>query len=266
MLQQVDIDRNVLSEPIKVLLDELTLKHNKLQYCLTVSAKQDSHNPEFWTLLFNDPRFTKEEVGAVGSVSWEWGSRTDKEYKIKSRLIDNDRFGHWNRDERKAKRTKDVKKAVKAILEFVKPYMWQELMMEERSNAQRASSKWKDESDGIQYRFKPEVKEMVEELKNLMEQKVIFKTEAFKNMLQKIPEWEEMQRRKSIPSKFDSVMFRDDKVIYWTHDGALSELASVDALPEKHRNAIALLKLMNDEQHLPEVGYKGKHQKYFVYI
>jgi hypothetical protein len=43
-------------------------------------------------------------------------------------------------------------------------------------------------------------------------------------------------------------------------------LASVDALPEKHKNAIALLKLMNDEQHLPEVGYKGKHQKYFVYI
>jgi quinol monooxygenase YgiN len=131
-------------------------------------------------------------------------------------LIDNDRFGHWNRDERKAKRTKDVKKAVKAILEFVKPYMWQELMMEERSNAQRASSKWKDESDGIQYRFKPEVKEMVEELKNLMEQKVIFKTEAFKNMLQKIPEWEEMQRRKSLPSKFDSMMGHCPSWLVWT--------------------------------------------------
>ena len=61
-------------------------------------------------------------------------------------------------------------------------------------------------------------------------------------------------------------MFRDDKVIYITHDGQQQELANVDALPEKHRDAIALLKIMGDEQIIPEIGYKGKHQKYFVYV
>ena len=62
MLQQVNIDANVLSEPIKVLLDDLMIKHNKLQYCLTVSAKQDSNNPEFWTLIFRDPRFDEKVI------------------------------------------------------------------------------------------------------------------------------------------------------------------------------------------------------------
>ena len=48
-------------------------------------------------------------------------------------------------------------------------------------------------------------------------------------------------------------------------DGLHVELPNAEALPEKHRNAIALLKMVGEEQHIPEVGYKGKHQKYFVY-
>lgn len=266
MLQQVDIDTNVLSEPIKVLLDDLMLKHNKLQYCLTVSAKQDSNNPEFWTLIFRDPRFTVEEVGAVGTVRWSWGSRNDKEYVTTSRRIENERFHAWNRDEHRSKRTKDPKKAIKHVLEFVKPYDWIELVAEERQGALKAHERWKDENDSLQWMFRPGANEVVEELQHLISLGVTFKTEAFKRMVEKFPEWQEHQRRKNIKTKADSIMFRDDKVIYITHDGQQSELPSVDALPEKHRDAIALLKIMGDEQIIPEIGYKGKHQKYFVYV
>ena len=265
MLQQVDIDRNALSEPIRVLLDELILKHNKLQYCLTVSAEQDSRNPDFWALVFRDPRFTEQEVGAVGTVHWSWGSRNDKEYRTKSRLIQNERFHAWNKDEHRSKRTKDPKKAIKHVLEFIKPYDWIELVAEERNNALRAHNKWRDETDSIQWMFKPSATEMVEELEHLLNLNIPIKTKAFKQMIDRLPEWREHQRRKSIQPKADSIMFRDDKVIYITHDGQQSELPNTDALPEKHRNAIALLKIMGDEQIIPEVGYKGKHQKYFVY-
>jgi hypothetical protein len=266
MLQQVNIDTNVLSEPIKVLLDDLMIKHNKLQYCLTVSAKQDANNPEFWTLIFRDPRFDEKEVGAVGTVRWAWGSRNDKEYVTTSRKIQNDRFHAWNRDEHRSKRSKDPKKAIKHILEFVKPFEWIELVAEERNNALKAHANWRDESDGLQWMFRPGANEVAEELQHLLSLGVTFKTEAFKRMVEKFPEWQENQRRKSIQPKADSIMFRDDKVIYITHDGQQQELANVDTLPEKHRDAIALLKIMGDEQIIPEVGYKGKHQKYFVYV
>lgn len=266
MLQQVNIDTNVLSEPIKVLLDDLMLKHNKLQYCLTVSAKQDSNNPEFWTLIFRDPRFTEEEVGAVGTVRWSWGSRNDKEYITTSRRIENERYHAWNGQEHRSKRTKDRKKAIKHVLEFVKPYDWIELVMEERAGALKAHERWKDENDSLQWMFRPGANEVVEELQHLISLGVTFKTEAFKRMVDKFPEWQEHQRRKSIKTKADSILFRDDKVIYITHDGQQSELPNTDALPEKHRDAIALLKIMGDEQIIPEIGYKGKHQKYFVYV
>jgi len=266
MLQQVNIDTNALSEPIKVLLDDLMIKHNKLQYCLTVSAKQDANNPEFWTLIFRDPRFTEQEVGAVGTVRWSWGSRNDKEYVTTSRRIENERFHAWNRDEHRSKRTKDPKKAIKHVLEFVKPYDWIELVAEERNNALRAHGKWRDESDSIQWMFKPSASDMVEELEHLLSLNIPIKTEVFKRMIEKLPEWREHQRRKNIQPKADSIMFRDDKVIYITHDGQQSELPNTDALPEKHRDAIALLKIMGDEQIIPEVGYKGKHQKYFVFV
>lgn len=266
MLQQVNIDTNVLSEPIKVLLDDLMIKHNKLQYCLTVSAKQDANNPEFWTLIFRDPRFDEKEVGAVGTVRWAWGSRNDKEYVTTSRKIQNDRFHAWNRDEHRSKRSKDPKKAIKHVLEFVKPYDWIELVAEERQKALKAHMTWRDDNDSIQWMFKPNVGDMVEELEHLLSLNVPVKTQAFRRMIEKLPEWREHHRRKSIQPKADSIMFRDDKVIYITHDGQQQELANVDALPEKHRDAIALLKIMGDEQIIPEVGYKGKHQKYFVYV
>ena len=266
MLQLVDVDMNVLCEPIKLFLDKLTAKHLKIEYCLTVSAKQDANNPDHWTLLFRDPRFTAEEVGAVASVAWTYGSRNDKEYVTKSRLIENERFHQWNRDEYRAKRTKDVNKAVKHTLEFAKPFAWAELVADDMEKAKRSVVKWKDENDSLAWRFRPNAEELVEEIEHLIKLNVPVKTEAFKKMVELLPEWHEHQRRKTIPAKFDSVFIREDKVIYMPIGAPEVELTSTDALPEKHRNAIALLKLMGDEELIPEVGYKGKHQKYFVAV
>jgi hypothetical protein len=95
---------------------------------------------------------------------------------------------------------------------------------------------------------------------------VQFKTEAFKKAAAGMANYEEMQRKATLKPKFDTVMFRNNKVILIPDGRALEpkELSDVDALPESTRNGIALLKLVEKDKLLPEIGYRAGENTYFI--
>jgi hypothetical protein len=266
MLQLNNIDKTKMSEPVVQLLEAVELKHAKLGYCLTVSAVQSTHKDEFWQLRFHDTRFTDDEsVDMVGVVEWTYGSRSDKEYKITSRKIQNDRFGNWG-NEHSSRRTKDVKKAVKIAMEAMQPFEWHELSSRGRRDAERAHERWRDEDNKFVFPFRIGHEDVYEEVKHLVEMGVQFKTDAFKKAAAGMANYEEMQRKANIKPKFDTVMFRDSKVILIPDGRALEpkELSDVDALPESTRNGIALLKLVEKDKLLPEIGYRAGENTYFI--
>jgi len=269
MLQLNDIDKTKMSEPVVQMLEALELKHAKLGYCLTVSAVPHSYKPEeFWQLRFHDTRFIGDEsVDMVGVVEWTYGSRNDKEYKITSRKIQNDRFGHWG-NEHSSRRTKDLKKAVKIAMEVLQPFEWHELSAKGRRDAERAHERWAQEDSKAVYPFRINPADIYEEIKYLTSIGVQFKTEAFKSAAAGIEAYEEMQRKAEIKPKFDTVMFRDNKTILIPNGRALEaqELDAVEALPERTRNHIALLKLVEKDKLLPEIGYRAGENTYFVLI
>ena len=270
MLQLNNIDKTKLSEPVLNILEAMELKHAKLGYCLTVSAVQSIHKEEFWQLRFHDTRFTNDEsVELVGVVEWTYGSRSDKEYKITSRKIQNDRFGHWG-NEHSSRRTKDVKKAVKIAIEAMQPFEWHELSSKGRRDAERAHERWANEDNKAVYPFRISHEDIYEEVKYLSKYLkdlgIQFNTEAFKKAAASIDNYEEMIRKTSIKPRFDTVMFRNNKVILIPDGRALEpkELSDVDALPENTRNGIALLKLVEKDKLLPEIGYRAGENTYFV--
>jgi hypothetical protein len=266
MLQLNNIDKQQLSEPVLNILEAVELKHAKLGYCLTVSAVQSIHKEEFWQLRFHDTRFTNDEsVDMVGVIEWTYGSRSDKEYKITSRKIQNDRFGHWG-NEHSSRRTKDVKKAVKIAMEAMQPFEWHELSSRGRRDAEKAHERWKDEDNKAVFPFRIGHEELYKEVKHLVEMGVQFTTDAFKKAAAGMADYEEMQRKANIKPKFDTVMFRDNKVILIPDGRALEpqELSDVDALPESTRNGIALLKLVEKDKLLPEIGYRAGENTYFI--
>lgn len=268
MLQLIDIDKTKLSEPVLNILNTMELKHAKLGYCLTVSAVQSTHREEFWQLRFHDPRFADDESTAcVGIVEWAYGSRSDKEYKITSRKIQNDRYGHWG-NEHSSRRTKDMKKAVKIAIEAMQPYEYHEVSAKGRRDAERAQERWANEDSKAIYPLRIGYDVVYEELKYLVEMGVQFKTEAFKNAAAGLADYEEMQRKASIKPKFDTVMFRNDKIVLIPDGRALEpqELSDVDALPESTRNGIALLKLVEKDKLLPEIGYRAGENTYFILV
>jgi hypothetical protein len=269
MLQLTDIDKTKLSEPVLNILNTIELKHAKMQYCLTVSAVQNIHREEFWQLRFHDPRFMEEDesVACVGIVEWAYGSRSEKEYKITSRKIQNDRYGHWG-NEHSSRRTKDMKKAVKIAMEAMQPYEYHEVSAKGRRDAERAHERWAQEDNKAVYPFRINTEFMYEEIKYLVATGVQFKTDAFKNAAAGIDAYEEMQRKAQIKPKFDTVMVRGEKLILIPDGRALEpqELDVVEALPERTRNGIALLKLVGKDTLLPEVGYRAGENTYFILV
>ena len=268
MLQLTDIDKTKISEPVLNILETMELKHAKLGYCLTVSAVQSTYKEEFWQLRFHDPRFAEDESTAcVGIVEWTYGSRSDREYKITSRKIENDRYGHWG-NEHSSRRTKDVKKATKIAIEAMQPYEYHEVSAKGRRDAERAHERWAGEDNKAVYPLRIGADAMYEELKYLIATGIQFKTDAFKNAAAGIEAYEEMIRKASIKPKFDTIMVRPDKTILIPDGRALEpqELSDFDALPENTRNGIALLKLVGKDTLLPEIGYRAGENTYFILV
>ena len=268
MLQLNYIDTSQLSEPVVEFLNAMELKHAKNPYFLTVSAVQGSYKPEeFWQLRFHDARFAEDEVELAGVVEWTYGSRNEKEYKITSRKIQNDRFGHWG-NEHSSRRTKDMKKALKIAMEHIDPFQWHEISNKGRRNAERAHEQWTNADNKAVYPFRIGHEEMYEEIKYLVGMGIQFKTEQFKKAAAGIEAYEEMIRKVNIKPKFNTVIVRPDKTIFIPDGRALEpqELSDVEALPEEARNGVALLKLVEKDKLLPEIGYRGGENTYFILV
>jgi len=268
MLQLDNIDKTQLSPPVLEILEAMELKHAKLGYCLTVSAVQNTGRDQYWQLRFNDARFSDDAlIDFVGVVEWTYGKRSDHEYKITSRKIQNDRFGHWG-NEHSAQRTKDVKKALKIAMTNIVPFEWHEVSANGRRRAEQAHEQWSSADNRAIYPFKIGYEEMYEEIKYLISTGVQFKTEQFKKAAAGIEAYEEMRRKISIKPKFDTVIVRPDKAVFIPNGYALQpkEFGAVDDLPEQTRTNIALLKLVEKDTLLPEVGYRGGENTYFILV
>jgi hypothetical protein len=266
MLNLIDVDKTVMSQPVVDILSAMELKHTKNPTTYNVRAVVSVSRPEFWQLRFYDPRFSEDEMPPVGVVEWTYGSRSEKEYKISSRKIENARYGYWG-NENSSRRTKDVKKAVKIAMEALAPYEWHEISNKDRKNAEDKHRSWASENSRSVAPFRIDPNDMHTEIKHLVAQGVVFTTEQFKSAAAGIQAYDEYIERNAKPAKFDTVMQRGDKVILIKDGRALEpqELGGMDALPENTRNSIALLKLVGENSLLPEIGYRAGENTYFVY-
>jgi len=267
VLNLIDIDKTKMSQPVVEFLNILELKHAKNPTVIDVRAVQSIHREEFWQLRFADPRFTEEEMPLIGVAEWTHGNRSSREYKISSRKIQNDRFNGWS-NESSSRRSKDIKKAVKIAMESLAPYEWHEVSAKGRRDAEGSHRGWVSECNQSVKSFSIDNSVVYAEIKHLVEQGVVFKTEEFKRAAAGIPAYEEFLGRLQKPVKFDTVIDRGDKVIYIKDGRALEvqELGAFDSLPESTRNSIALLKLVGKDRLLPEVGYRAGENTYFTYV
>lgn len=256
--------KQCMNKELVAFVDAMALKHAKIPYTLRVEFDQvQPKNFVCYKAKFFDPRFP--EAKEVGWVMWDYGRSVNSyEYVVSSRLIENAKYSAWNSRDFSSSRTKDLNKAIKKAMEFIIPYQWQELASESKSFAERAHRAWTDENSLIARNFIFNNKVVVEELKNLMLQGAVFKTEAFKRAIGSIPMWEEYRSRVEAPAKMDCVMYALGKVNV-TCGGEAREYPNDESLPEGVRQKVALLKLLEEKKLMPNVGYKFDTNTFWIY-
>lgn len=253
-----------LNKELVAFVDAMALKHAKIPYTLEVEFEQvQPKNFVCYKAQFFDPRFP--DAKEAGHVMWDYGRSVNSyEYVVSSRLIENAKYSAWNSRDFSSARTKDMAKAIKKAMEFIIPYQWQELASESKDLAQRAHRYWAEENSSVGRNFNFSHREVVEELKHLMEQGVVFKTEAFKQAVGSIPMYEEYRSRSEKPAKMECVMYALGKVNV-TEGNQSREYPNDEALPEEVRQKVGLLKLMEDKKLMPNVGYKFDANTFWIY-
>lgn len=253
-----------MNKEMVAFVDAMALKHAKIPYTLEVQiTRNERKNYPCYMAMFFDRRFPLAEE--VGYVLWDYGrSVNSHEYMINSRLIENAKYGAWNQRDFNSVRTKDLNKALKKAMEFIIPYQWQELANKSKDVVERAHRSWAEENSSMSRNFNFAHVDVVSELKNLMSQGVVFKTEAFKQAIGAIPLWEEYRARISKPVRMECVMYALGKVNVSNNDSA-REYPNDEALPEDIRQKIGLLKLLEDKKLMPEIGYKFDANTFWIY-
>ena len=105
--------------------------------------------------------------------------------------IQNQKYGAWNNDYHTISSI-NAKKAIKAAMEFIKPFSYVEIVEESLPKVERAHGAWVSENSSVSYAFNLNHEQTYAEIKNLASQGVVFATEAFKKAVAKLAEYEKM--------------------------------------------------------------------------
>jgi hypothetical protein len=243
-------------------LDTFTLKHATIPEKFKVSFKPFPHRQDLFYALFHDERFPNRDP--VGHVRWDFGRRaSDFEFEVQSRLIQNNKYSRWSSDHHTV-RTKDVKKAIKSALTHIKLWGYEELITETRDAVERVHRNWVEEKSNSTYNMRPNSEAMYKELKNLMAQGVEFITPEFKTAIKTLDEYEEYRQRREADVRLTCVMYALGKTV--VSDGkTTNEFDNDEPLADSHKSKLGLLKLVDNAQFIPEVGYKVDANTFWIY-
>lgn len=223
---------------------------------------------------FYDSRFEANSVPAV-ALLWKESDGKEKDYWVlESRLIHNDRY---RGDRRTQKRTKDLKKMLRYMRDFVKPLSAKEIAVNTRDVLSSRIGRWKHEA--------------IEKMRNtcdfdrdaVMEELVRMRAVGYKPqtavmariMEQGIDAWEEAKRRSErkvmqvhvFMNPDESVeVFCDDNLGYGGINHGVTVFNSLTEAPVNIQQSIAMLRMLEDKTHVPEVGVKVDERNYWVEV
>jgi len=210
-------------------------------------------------LLFLDPAYPdRRPIGVVTYVGY-----TDR-YEIYNRNSTVSRGGRYKG--MWADRTKDIKKAVSIFKKQVTLYEEEEVASLSDGEAREAMISWVSEIN-VPSSLLQNI-DHVEELSNLVQQGVTFKTGTYRNAVEQLPNAIEKFRRRDI-ANHEMVYVAEiknsglvvgrrgtDAVYNRRGTDAVYKYESPEQLPASILGKFSLLRIMPPSTHLPEVGYR----------
>lgn len=227
-------------------------------------------------IKFVDSRFPSKSWRRDTNIAiLEFFQKDDKGriiYKLTSRLIQNEKYAPHNEDYF-TRSTTDPKKMFKYVREYVKPYTALEIATRTRLTAKDHHEVWVDE---VWHKFRSITSgigstDIAKEVMYLKSIGVEFHTDKFRKVAEEgVNLYAESKRRQSKPFSDVHVFFNPDESVMVSSlsDGAMdlgtSTYETFDEVPPAIQQQVAMLRLMEPNTFIPEVGMRTSERDFWV--
>lgn len=207
-----------------------------------------------------DSKDSTKEIGQIGYDS-------DEKYWVRSRLIQNEKYGHWNRVQYESKFSKHMKNIVKEGLKALKPISYDEVKEETEGAVARIIN-----SVGAQVRNMANTKSKVEFIDlfpELLHMHNIGFTPATPKMAEAIAyaveNKEKIEKYYHYNPKKCMIWVRPDSVVYEINK-EVKQVNTTAELPEELRGKLFVLDVTDKGQFVEDVGIKQDTGIYWVLL
>jgi hypothetical protein len=188
-------------------------------------------------------------------------------YCVESEKIENEKYSSGS-DGYNIRQSKDVKKALKVALQFLKPLDYDDVMERCSSQYRRGLTDLRDTA-----RFKLHDKleigriDMAQEVAHMIASGYVPSTTAFKNALDLImTEGAELRRMQDYKPRACFVWVKPNSLAYkFTEDKEVTECTQMGDVPELIRNKLAVLQIAKNGDTIADVGVRVSDITYWVF-
>jgi hypothetical protein len=226
------------------------------------------------SMVFVDSRFpvAHHEMSNVQKILGSVWSDDKGRVVVESRLIQNEKYNMHN-TEYHTRKTQDPRKALKYMKEYLKPYTAQEIANRTMQSAKQAFSEHKDKVLWKARDYKlTDMDVLYEEVMHMKMLGYEPKTNAVKKLIDEgFPALEQYMKTKDTEFPRVHVHIAPDESVTiavlakqsnlemgaYTHD-------SLAAAPTFIQQQVGLLKMMDKNTHVPDVGYKSSDTEFWI--
>ena len=221
-------------------------------------------------IVFEDSRFPAKNTkvhNIVGTLRDAGLDKNSKQtYEVRSRLINNEKYAQHN-DDYYSRTTNDPKKVSKFLKDYFKPFTPTEIAGLTSRKFEGHDDEWRDE-----FRWKLrdvvaiEPSELFAEVQYLQAHGVEFQSDKFKRIVTEgMPMFTEHMRRKNESRKATHVFINPDESTQVTFGDFNYTYQSMGEMPENMQQQVAMLRMVEADTFIPEVGMKMSANTYWIY-
>lgn len=268
MLDIKNLDQ-VKNETLKQLVMEFR-KHQVSRFPIELAVTEYGHGVAFVDSRFPTDRWNKENMVAMLHLKTNEDKPT---IVLESRLINNDKYAQYN-DEYYTKSTKDPKKMLKLMKDYIKPFTAHEIAKKSMRQAESKFDEWKHKPtrDLRNFRYSIQDEQYLETFQKLKDMGVAPVTDLMKSVYETaLPSYiESMERTKKNYSDMCHVYFNPDESLFISRVGidagkTVAKLyESIEDAPKVIQDNVAMLRMVEADVFVPLVGYKSNDKAYWV--
>jgi hypothetical protein len=221
---------------------------------------------------FVDSRFPTDRFNVSNMLAMLYVESVEEKptITIESRLINNEKFARHN-DKFRTRSTHDLKKMFKYMKEYIKPFSGQEVAQKSLRTIDNEFDSWQNKAEWALRETLHHIsnEEWMEGIVKLQALGIEPPTEKFAELAKTaIPKYEEHKRRQAMEKPNYHVAINPDDSVVITimrgDDKGSSIKESLDACPLFIQQNVGMLKMVNDNERIPEVGTKVNATQFWI--